>query len=196
MITNPLKTENQWKELNRTLNFYKLLALLSGSAVVLSLIMTLGGAFSNPIVVMKNETEHCFVNAQKEAVEITDGDVTEFVRNWVVARYEWDALNEDKLIRSLTPFTSEGLLQKIRDQFRSGAEKEFKEKQVSQYVSKNIRVKLSDNQVLVSFDRILRVNNIPLIDPAQMSFVLVRGTKSKVNPLGIYVNGITEHKSN
>ncbi|MGE4107375.1 MAG: hypothetical protein AB7F66_09190 [Bacteriovoracia bacterium] len=196
MITNPLKTENQWKELNRTLNFYKLLALISGSAALLCLIMTIGGAFSNPIVVMKNETEHCFVKANKEAIDITDNDVTEFVRDWVVTRYEWETLNEEKLIRSLSPFTSEGLLQKIREQFRSGAEKEFKEKQVSQYVSKSIRVKLADKQVLVNFDRILRVNNIPLIDPAQMSFTLVRGTKSKVNPQGIYVNGITEHKSN
>ncbi len=156
----------------------------------------MAGAFSNPLVVMKNDTEHCFVHGEKKAVEISDQDVIQFIRNWVVTRYEWKALQEDQLIRSLEPFTSEGLLQKVREQFKNGPEKEFKEKKVSQYVSKFIDVSLADNKVVASFDRILRINEVPLIDPAQMTFTLVQGSKTKVNPQGIYVNGITEHKSN
>lgn len=154
------------------------------------------GAISDPIVVLKDKTENCFVEAKRSSVEVTDGDIVTFVRTWIVNRYEWEKLDEEQLVRSLSPMTSEGLISKIREQFRNGPEKEFKDKAVIQYVSKDIRVNLSKNTVVASFDRIVRVNGIPLVDPAEMEFSLVRGTKTKQNPHGIYVNGITEHKSN
>lgn len=182
--------------MNRSLQFFKLLSFLGAASVVLCLIITIGGAFSNPTVIIKSKLENCFVEANRASIEITNDDISRFVQNWIVNRYEWQTLNEDQLIRNISPFTTNGLLSKIQEQFRTGAEKEFKDKAVSQYVSKNIRVDLTDNKVVATFDRILRVSGVPLIDPAQMSFTLVKGTKTKLNPLGIYVNGITEHKTN
>lgn len=160
------------------------------------MIITIGGAFSNPVVVLKDKTENCFVDSKRASVEVTDGDIIAFIQKWVVNRFEWDAINEEQLIRNLSPTTSEGLLLKIREQFKNGPEKEFKDKAVTQYVSKDIRVNLSKDTVVATFDRIVRVGGIPLVDPAQMEFSLVRGTKTKLNPFGIYVNGITEHKAN
>lgn len=154
------------------------------------------GALSDPIVVLKDKTSNCFVEATRTNVDVTDDDIVEFVQKWIVNRYEWDALNEELLIRNLSTTTSEGLLSRIRDQFKGGAEKEFKDKAVTQYVSKNIRVTLTKNKVVATFDRILRLNDIPLINPAEIEVSLIRGTKTTHNPFGIYVNGITEYKAN
>ena len=195
MIEPTNRTENQWKEINRNLQFYKILALLAACSVLASVVISALGAFSNPTVVLKNDTEHCFLNAKRESVEVTDNDIIDFVQRWVVNRYEWSNLNEDELIRNLAPYTSEGLLGKIRDQFKNGAEKEFKEKTIRQDISKNILVSISDNKVTAVFDRILRLNGIPLVDPAQLGFSLVKGTKTRLNPHGIYVNGITEYSA-
>ncbi len=145
---------------------------------------------------MKDKATNCFVEAKRSSIEVTDDDVVEFVRQWIVNRFEWERLSEDALVRNLSATTTEGLLSKVREQFKSGAEKEFKDKSVAQYVSKNIRVDLAQNKVVASFDRILRVNGIPLIDPAELRLSLVQGTKTRLNPHGIYVNGVTEHKSN
>lgn len=195
MSQNFLKTENQWKEINRNLQFYKLLALLGACGTIISLIMSAFGAFSNPVVVLKDGTQNCFVNAKRASVEVTDDDISEFIKKWVANRYEWEDLDEEELIRNLSPFTSEGLLAKIREQFKKGPEKEFKDKAVTQYVSKNIQFSFTNDKVTATFDRVLRLSGVPLIDPAQISFSLVRGTKTRLNPQGIYVNGITEHSS-
>lgn len=188
--------ESQWREINKSLNFYKILLLVTSCSVVVCLIIALGQAFARPTVVLKDKAAHCFVEAEKASIEMTDGDISQFVKNWVIERYEWKKLNEAELIQSLMPFTSDGLLEKIKTQFAKGPEKEFVAKGVSQYVpEKSIAVTLADDHVTVSFDRILRVSGVPVIDPAQMSLTLVKGTKSRINPYGIYVNGITEYSS-
>ena len=190
-----LKTGNQWKDLNRSVSFYKLLSVIAACAVVICLFIMMIQSLSNPIVVMKSNTENCFVDATRMSADPTDTDVANFIRKWVSVRYEWTKLGEDQLVRDLTPYTTEGLLVKVRESFKSGAEKEFKDKSVSQYVSKEIKVDLTSDKVVATFDRILRLNDIPLIDPAQISFALVRGSKTRMNPQGIYVNGITEYKA-
>lgn len=159
------------------------------------MVIALGGAFSKPIVVFKDKFESCFAEGSRGTVEITDNDISEFIKRWIVIRFQWDSINEERLIKNISPFTTEGLLSKIREQFRTGAEKEFKDKSVSADVSKNIRITLTKDKVIAQFDRIIRIGGVPLVDPAEMSFSLVEGTKTKFNPYGIYINGITEHKT-
>ena len=71
--------------------------------------------------------------------------------------------------------------------------KDFKGQEVSQDIA-HIKVKISEKEIIVTFDKIFHIASIPLVVPTQVSVQIINGATTKWNPMGLYVNGILEHE--
>ncbi len=187
------KYVEKWSGVQSILQFQKrLIVALVGLAGFLALLMVITGD-PKPIVVEKRDSLFEPLVVQRDPVAPSEKSVGELLTQFVRLRYEWDSFNPDLIIKQLEPLTTEAFRSKLLKEFGSKAHENKEGNSIEQSVSR-IRPAVDEKAVLASFDRILRVNGVPLVIPTQVSVLLSEGPRTSLNPLGLYVNGVIEHE--
>ena len=182
-----------WMDLNSVLRFHKLinagalLVCLAQTVVILSLI------FSDPVVVKESDGRLTYMMGIKAAVPINEQVVEDFVYKFLKIRYEWQELDPSSMAKSLQPVVTDGLSKKLYGLFAHLKDKEFEGKDVSQSIV-NVKIEVTKEQVAASFDKLLKIEGIPIPVPTTVSLNIIRGSSNRWNPVGLYVNGIKEHQ--
>ncbi|MCB0308575.1 MAG: hypothetical protein KDD48_04330 [Bdellovibrionales bacterium] len=184
-----MKTTHQWVSVVRSLQLYKWVTLIF-SAVIAGLVLYLFIQSGQHILVL-DRSNHTFYPSQIAKIE--DSDVKDFIKRFVEYRYNWQTFDPDQILKTIEPLSTSA--------FRKGLGKilgkqkaENKEGQsLEQYVA-HIHPKLTETQATASFDRILRINSVPLVVPVQVSLHIIQGTRTPWNPFGLYVDSLTEYQ--
>ncbi len=194
MTKNRIQPSNQWVALNKVLYLYKLMGVLLGFLCFSLTVFSFYLSTNPPVVVLQKGEERRFYSSEKKEIHLSEKDIARFIEEYIRLRYTWSDSNPISALQNISPLTTKGLLQKMRDQIRKDFGKEESNKKIEQTVS-NIKPIVTKNQALASFDRIVRVNNIPLIAPTRLSFRIIRNNPTVWNPMGLYVDGITIHET-
>jgi hypothetical protein len=157
--------------------------------LVLSLIVM---AFRSPLVIEKTGLEKHYYQSERKSDSITEKDVENFVRDFLGQMFNWNSLTPDVILKQVAPFVTAGLADKIKQELIQRTEKDFKGKALSEGIT-NIQVQVTEKDVLASFDKVLRIDGTPLVVPTQIEFNIIRGSSTRWNPIGLYVNGLVEH---
>ena len=124
---------------------------------------------------------------------ISEAAVEEFVRKFLHIRYEWDKLDPRAKQKSLSPIVTDGLQKKLLKLLTHLKDKEFQGKETSQAIV-NVVVSVTKEKVVASFDKLLRVEGVPIPVPTTLSLHIIKGTPNIWNPIGLLVNGVIEHQ--
>ena len=184
---------NQWLEINNSLVFYKWLSL--GLILITGVLVFMVFYFANedPVVISIDGENKNYFTSKRANLQIVESDVEKYIERFVLLLNKWDELNTDIIIKNIYPFVTEGLRKRLETYYKTTLEKEFEGQKITQDIA-NLKVAVTKDHVIASFDKVLRVNNIPLVIPTEFSFELTKGAVTNWNLLGLYVNGITEHK--
>ena len=194
--TNTAKMEskpiNQWIALNNVLRVYKLIGLgLVGLSIALTMVVFCQ-IFSDPVVVTIEDGVKTFYIGRKTAVTLEPKDVESLIKQFVDLRYTWSELNPDTIARNIAPISTKGLVSKVRLMLLNLRDKELKGQETQQGIA-NLKVNVTKTNVTATFDKILRIKNVPLIVPSHVSFNLIKKSATAWNPIGLYINGVVEH---
>ncbi len=194
-------------EFQKRLTLYEKTLTYSIIANIIMAIILLILSLSNPLVIMEGEAEKLSFTASRQDVTITENEIKKVVENFIRRRFEWEQFSIDQVIGNLSPLISSGLKQKIAEELLK-EEKTFSYNTFSQYVGRiNITID-SENNIVGSFDKILRINRkidssgldsmslekIPLLSEAQVMVKVIRGLVTKDNPLGLYINSVINYE--
>jgi len=191
----PQGAHAQWISLNRLMSFYRGIGVFFFLVSMISWIMMGFFLLKDPIVVVLSQKDKIWIHGENKKVPIEKEDIIEIVKKFIEHRYQWKKINLTEMFQNIHPMTTSGLFSKIEDDVTNFVKKEMKDKRFSQTVS-NIEVKILKNSITASFDRIIRINELPLIAPLELSLEIVSGSRTPLNPIGLYVNGIIEHQRN
>ena len=182
---------NQWAALNRFLFIYKavgvglLVVCLIFGGVCISL------ANRSPIVILASDNDYFYFQGRHAKVTLTELDIKRFVENFVSRFYNWQALEPDTILKSVGPLVTDGFKENTLLNMRARKEKDFVGKKIQQAAT-TASVQVNKDSTLAVFDVILRVDGIPLVVPTQIALSLVRGPQTDWNPMGLYVNSLTQ----
>jgi hypothetical protein len=196
LITNEKKENsvpNIWAAQENLMHFYRLLSAGLGLAIVFLLVFVMILVFQDPISIVKDGEKQEFYPSKREKVVIGKAEVEAFTKRFLEALYVWDSFNETTLAKEINPFAEEGLVLKILESQSQKYGKELKSKKLSQAIT-FIEVKVLDDRVISRFDRILKIEGIPLVVPMEVTFSMIQKSATRLNPMGIYVAGITERE--
>ena len=186
------KTFDQWQKINDHLFWYRFLAVLSFVLSSILCFLLLINLTADPIVVFKEESSKKYYRGVREDVEITEDDVTSFIAGFIKTRYSWAIFDPPGILEKLSCYTTEGFLAKLKETLGKEKYDSKKGQTIEQYVA-YIRPRLEEEKAYASFDRILRINGIPLVTPTQIALELVQESMNPCNPMGLYVNSLTEY---
>lgn len=184
---------NIWTAQENLLHFYRLLTAGLGLLVVLMLILSAVVYFRDPIVVVKAAAKHEFYPSSRGKVAVEKVDVEEFTKQFLNAVYVWSAFNEIALVKEVSPFAEEGLVNKIVDAQVAKYGKAFKDKKLEQSLT-FVKIKVLEDRITARFLRILLIEGIPLTVPTDVTISMVQGTPTRANPMGFFVSGVMEHE--
>lgn len=184
---------NQLIALNRFLYIYKIIGL---GLIILCLV--LGAAYiklanQNPIVVLAKDNNLSYYQGKHLQVSLNESNIKTFVEKFIDRYYNWNDLNPEVIFKNTEPFITDGLKESTLNNFKTRKEKDFFGKKLQQAVA-GLSVQVTKESTIAVFDVVLRVDNIPLVVPTQVSLQLVRGVQTEWNPMGLYVNSITIHE--
>ena len=182
-----------WTDINALLRTHKLINL--GLVVVCVLqVFVIGWMYvADPIVVIREGERQQYHAGQRTNLPISEAAVEEFVRQFLRIRYEWDKLDPRAKQQSLAPITTSGLQMKLLKLLTLLKDKEFQGKETSQAIV-NVEVSVTKEKVVASFDKLLRVEGVPIPVPTTLSLHIIKGTPNIWNPIGLLVNGVIEHQ--
>ena len=188
-----MKTLQAWTDINALLRTHKLINL--GLTVVCVLqVFVIGWLYAaDPIVVIRDGDRQRYLAGQRTNLPISEEAVAEFVRQFLHLRYEWDTLDPQAKRQSLAPIVTEGLQQKLFKLLKHLKNKEFQGKETSQAIV-NVKVSVTKEKVVASFDKLLRLAGVPIPIPTTLSLHITKGTANVWNPIGLLVNGVIEHQ--
>lgn len=185
----------KWTYMQRNQQFQKRIILsLLGLVGILGLIVLFAGN-STPLVVERENSLYRTMQVERSDIKPTKESVAELVTEFIKARYEWESFEPQVIVKKLEPFTTEALRTKLFDEFGKKGFQNKSGESIEQSVSR-VRPDISDKAILATFDRILRINGVPIVVPMEVSLLLSEGPKTYFNPLGLYVNGLIEHDKN
>jgi len=181
-------------EIYKKINFYKQSLVSAVACGVLQAITILCLIFSSPIVIVEKDGERIGHIGEKKELTITEGEIKELARKFIKDRYEWQEFKPEYIVSNLSPIVNSGLKAKIRNKLEKRLE-QLKGQQVSQYVGK-IKIHIDENKRIIGvFDKVLRIENIPLISEAQVLIGIVKGFSNKANKIGLYINSVVNYES-
>lgn len=185
----------KWTSVQQTIQSQRRTIMgLIGLAGILALVLLFAGQ-STPLIVEQRESVFYALNARRANVPATREAVAELVKAFVQIRYEWEAFNPEAIVKRLEPLTTEGLRGKLMQEFGKKPHENKKGNSIEQSVAR-IRPDISEKAVLATFDRVLRVNGVPIVVPMEVNLLLVEGPKTTFNPVGLYINGVIEREGN
>lgn len=184
---------NQLIALNRFLYIYKFIGI---GLIILCLV--LGGAYiklvnQSPIVVVAKDNDLSYYQGRFLKVSLNEGNIKHFVEKFIDRYYNWSDLNPEVIFKNTEPFITDGLKESTLANLKIRKEKDFFGKKLQQSVA-GLSVQVTKESTIAIFDVVLRVDNIPLVVPTQVSLQLVKGIQTEWNPMGLYVNSITIHE--
>ncbi len=193
-------------EFQNRLKFYEKIILFSVLANILFAILVMFSSFSDPLVIMEKDAEKLSFQGTRKEVTITEKEIKKLVENFIRRRYEWDNFSIENMMANLSPILSNGLKGKIADDLAK-EEKASKYQAFSQYVGRISIAIDEDHNIVGTFDKILRIHNkintssgdlpvekIPLLSEAQVMVKVVKGSVTKENPLGLYINAVINYE--
>ena len=184
---------DNWIRMNSSLAFHKYTAFASLClSLVLAAVVFLQ-ANQNPIVVIDKGGARVHTVGDRGGYELTEGDVEGFIASYVENRYTWTGFAPKKIVESLSCTTTEGFRKKLETALGDAKHQNKDGETVEQYAA-FVKPRLKDDRSFASFDRILRINAIPLASPQEIALDIVQGARTDCNPVGLYVNGVTEYE--
>ena len=183
-----------WIDINSLLRTHKLIHLGLISVCILQLFIIIFMYFSDPIVVVKEGDRQQYFTGRKTSLPISEEAVEGFVEGFLRARYEWNTLDPKEKQKSLSPVVTDGLQEKLFKLLTHLKDKEFQGQETSQAIV-NVKINVTKDKVVASFDKLLRIEGVPIPVPTTVSLNIIRGTPNVWNPIGLLVNGIIEHQS-
>lgn len=184
---------DQWMQVNNQVRLYKLIGSVSGGIGILLLCVVLFQSMRAPLVVYDDGTQKIPYMASTKEFKIDEEQIRRFLTEYLYLYHRWDKLEPDQILKQIAPFTTEGLIEKIQSLLNQRRDKDFKGREVSQDIA-HIKIAVSEKEIIAVYDKVLHISSIPLVMPAQASFQIVNGAKTKWNPMGLYINGILEHE--
>ena len=182
---------NIWKAQENLIRFYKHLSLGLGAVMVLLLVFMAAMFFRDPIVVVKDAEVQEFYPAKRAKAQLEKMDVEAFSKRFLTALYVWSGFSGEKLRKEIGPLAEGALVPKVIDSQMQKYGKEFKDKKLAQAIT-FVSVEVLEDRVVCRFDRVLKIEGIPLVIPTEVTLALLQGNQTALNPMGIYVAGITE----
>ena len=144
-------------------------------------------------MILSSERGQVYEFAHRKNVTIDEGAIEDFLAKFLHLLFDWKNFNPNDVIKAASPFATDGLLEKLKVELTDRREKDFKGKTISQGIT-NLEFNFSKDQVVATFDKVLRVNGIPLVIPTEIAFSLIKRSSTSFNPVGLLVNGIVEHE--
>lgn len=187
------KPIDQWQALNKITTTYKALAAAGFASSAFLGLMLLIIPFKDPTVVLANQSRHIFLTGEHKDLGLTKENVEDVVRNFVRLRYNWETMEPEKILGNLKAITSDGLQEKLRESLKSIRMHEIGDKKISQYITEEINVVVSEESVLAKFFVVINIEGKPIASPCELSFHVTQGPRTKWNPAGLYINGIISH---
>lgn len=184
---------DQWVQVNNQVRFYKTVGTIVGIIGVFLLSVVLFQSFKSPLVVYDDGNQKIPYMAATREFKIDEEQIRRFLIEYLYLYHRWDNLDPEAISKQISPFTTEGLMEKIQAQLLQRKNKDFKGQEVAQDIA-HMKVNISEKEILITFDKILHIASIPLVVPTQASFQIVNGATTKWNPMGLYINGIIEHE--
>lgn len=184
---------NIWAAQENLIHFYKVAALTGVAVAVFILVFTVMAYFREPIVVVRTGGEQEFYALNRAEVKVGKREVEAFITGYLKGLYVWESFDPVRLAAEIKPFSEDALVPKVLETQTQKFGK-VREKKIAQDTA-FVRVQVLEDKVIASFLRILRVEGIPLVVPTELSFSLIQGSRSSVNPMGIYVSGIVESEN-
>ncbi|MFP5519908.1 MAG: hypothetical protein ACLGGX_08390, partial [Bdellovibrionia bacterium] len=107
----------KWTSVQTSLQFQRRIIMsLVGLIGILALIIIFAGQ-NDPIVVQKEDNAFTTLSVVKEDLKPTKESVEKLVAEFVKLKYEWSEFNPEKIIKGLEPLATEGLQQKLLQEF-------------------------------------------------------------------------------
>lgn len=182
---------NIWTAQEKVLHLYKLISLAACVFAVMMGVALIASHFKNPFVVIAKNHDVEFYPTQRTAVPLEKAAVEQFTKQFLVSLYVWGEFNSEKIARSISPFTEGALADKVIGTQSQKYLKDLGGKHLAQSLA-FVEVSVLADRVVCKFDRILKIQGIPLIIPTETTLSLIQGDQTDFNPMGIYVGGIKE----
>ena len=178
---------------NRTLLWHK---VLSSSLALLASLATVSAMFlydRPPVVVVEGpDGKRRYFIGRAEGRGLDGDDVKDFVARFVETRYTWDRFDPKEIVGRLRCLGTAEFLGKLEASLGKKGFLGGDGERVEQYAA-FIEPRLQDGKPLASFDRIVRVNGIPIASPVEVWPRIVQGARIPCNPKGLYVEALTEY---
>lgn len=193
-------------EFQNKIKFYEKIIFSLILANILFAVVVMANVFSDPLVILERDAEKLSFQSIRKEVTVTEKEIKKLVENFIRRRYEWDMFSIEAMMANLSPIISSGLKSKIADDLTK-EEKASKYSAFSQYVGK-INITIDEhNNIIGSFDKILRIHSklptssgdlpiekIPLLSEAQIMVKVVKGSVTEENPLGLYIKAVINYE--
>lgn len=181
---------NQWIAMNKFLYVYKGIGVGLLTVVILLTITCITLVNKNPIVILASENESSYFQGRYTKQKTSEADLKRFAEKFVTKYYEWNELNPEQIVKNIEPLITDDLKETMLTQLKQRKEKDFLGKKIKQSVA-GISVRVTKDEIITTFDIVMRVEGIPLIVPTQLTLLLAKGVKTEWNPMGLYVNTVS-----
>lgn len=184
---------NIWTAQENVIQFYKIVSACLGGIVFILVGALLVSYFRDPIVVVKTNSEIEFYPSSRTKAAVGKDEVSQFTKQFIAALYVWPDFNAEALKKEVSTFIEEDLLEKLMAAQVQRYVKELKNKKMSQAVT-SISIEVLSDKVVAKFDRLLKIEGVPIVIPTELNISMIQGAGTRVNPMGIYISGIIEHE--
>jgi hypothetical protein len=191
LSTKAFEPLNQWIKVGMMIRHLRLVVyglLISNFLMVCVSVYLLN---RDTLVVALTGSEKLYFVGSRQSVEVSDDDVIEASRKFVLERYQWKDYSVESLVRNVSPFVTYGLLKQMTKQFEKS--KDFvKKNSISQDIIVQ-EVKAKEDHIEVKIDRVVSVGKkVKAVQPLEVHLEVVQDTPNKWNLKGLYINSITE----
>lgn len=185
---------NIWAAQENLIHFYKVLSAGLGALALVLLMVASALGFRDPIVVVRSTMGQEFYPSTRGPVSIEKSDVENITRRFLSALYVWTEFNGQSLAKDIAPYAEDALIRKIIESQSAKYAKVFKGKKLAQEIS-FVKVTVLEDRVVCTFDRILKVEGVPLVIPTELTLSMLQGGPTPQNPMGVFVSGILENEA-
>ena len=182
-----------WASQENLIRVFKLATMSLGGLVVALIIAVVAVSLRAPLVVVDKLDHHNFYPASHRDVQPTREDIQAFSEDFLDALYVWGSFDAETLRASIAPFVDADLAQKIIDAQSSRYSKELKGKKLEEALT-FVKVEVLSDRVVCRMDRVLKISGLPLVIPTELTLSMIQAAKTRINPMGIYIVGITERE--
>ncbi|MCY4524706.1 MAG: hypothetical protein OXB84_08210 [Halobacteriovoraceae bacterium] len=186
------KIPDQWAVLNKTLTASRWTNIFLCLLLLVSLFFLMAQQTRSPVVVVEDGKARRFHMGEYRKTLLGKEEITIFLKDFVGEYYSFDRYDPQLIVKRISPFSTIGfkntLLEKSSKKFAK-----LKGKKIAQRVL-DVKIHYQKNQVIATFVKLLRIGKVPFLIETQTAFKLQKGTPTRFNPMGIYVDGVIEHE--